>query len=118
MSTSRQLQDMMRDYLKQGVNCIYLSASVRECHYALDLMVDNYRYKQVSQVMKRISFNSAYVRFHSTSQPPHTLKGRTELIIADHAAFRDKSNEAHFREYHFMIHFNRMRLFPDGKNHK
>lgn len=68
-------------------------------------------------VLKQIEFKFARVSFYSTSQPPHVLKGRTELIIPDHTAFEDLSNKAHFKDYFFMIQENKRRNLPN-ENHK
>ena len=102
MKTSKQLQDIMSMYLRNGITVTYLCSSVEECRYTMRLMADMYRVARVSMSHYEIEFDfaAAPMRFKSCSSPPHTLQGYKDLIIPDHNAFRHNNPDVpEFKEY-------------------
>jgi phage FluMu gp28-like protein len=98
-SSSRQLQDMMRKYLRRGVDCIYLCHSIRECRYMIELMLEIFEPEEMNIDHYWIRFKNAKVFFKSVTSPPHTLNGYRGVIIPDHSAFRENPRDVpDFRE--------------------
>lgn len=116
MKTARQLQDMMRDHLRLGRDCIYLCASRDHCKYTCRLMLAIYEPIETSVNMGFIKFKYARVIFHSITNPPHTLHGKKGFIIRDHNAFINVQHREHFPQYMEIIKHQNQRIIENANN--
>lgn len=86
--STQQLVWMRNVLLNQGVTCVYLSATVKESRYHMDLMNWLFRFENFNRDQYWIRYPKASLYFKSASSPPHTLHGYKARIIADHNAFK------------------------------